>query len=413
MKPAHYLPIVALLGTALCAQAVTLRVPQDRRSIQRAIEAAQDGDDVLVSPGTYNENIDFLGKAITVHSTDGPKSTIIDGGQRDSVVIFQNGEGRQSVIRGFTLRNGNAAQFPLNGGGVNVVMASPTIDGNHITGSSACSGNGVGLYFSGALVRRNRIFGNHQNGCSGGTLGGGIYIGGSGDAVVVDNIIENNQTDMAGGGIGINASGVVRVERNIIRGNLAGSQGGGVATYNDSQPIVASNLVVANRAVQGGGLYLSPPFGSTGGVWVNNTVADNTGDNGSEIHTTGFADQIQLTNNIVRASGTAVAVVCDTSYSTAPPQFRNNDLFATRGTLLSGSCTGIIGTQGNLSVDPLLTGGKPAVAYRLQAGSPAIDAGQATAAVGRRDLAGQRRVVDGNGDGQAVIDLGAYEWALP
>ncbi|MFB3138923.1 MAG: hypothetical protein ACE10B_06860, partial [Phycisphaerales bacterium] len=66
---------VTISGTAV---ADILHVPGDYRTIQEAIDAAMDGDEVEVHPGTYFETIDFLGKAITVRSSDGPQVTIID-----------------------------------------------------------------------------------------------------------------------------------------------------------------------------------------------------------------------------------------------------------------------------------------------------------------------------------------------
>ena len=57
-----------------------IRVPTDYATIQTAIDAAGTDDAVLVSPGTYRENVDFKGKAITVASVDGPSVTTIDGG---------------------------------------------------------------------------------------------------------------------------------------------------------------------------------------------------------------------------------------------------------------------------------------------------------------------------------------------
>src|SRR5262245_1696435 len=62
--------------------------PFDR--IQEAITAANDGDLVLVAPGTYIENISFAGKSITVKSSEGPQATIIDGAGAGSVVRFVN-----------------------------------------------------------------------------------------------------------------------------------------------------------------------------------------------------------------------------------------------------------------------------------------------------------------------------------
>ena len=76
----------------------TIRVPSDQSTIQRAINTAVDGDTVLVARGTYFENIDFRGKAITVKSEEGADVTIIDGNQADSVVTFISGEMLASVL---------------------------------------------------------------------------------------------------------------------------------------------------------------------------------------------------------------------------------------------------------------------------------------------------------------------------
>jgi hypothetical protein len=97
-------------------ESYTYLVPADFPSIQAAIDYAADGDTVLVGPGTYVENIDFLGKLITVRSTDGRGVTTIDGGGGGSVVSFRTGETGESVLDGFTITNGDA----FGGGGIYV-----------------------------------------------------------------------------------------------------------------------------------------------------------------------------------------------------------------------------------------------------------------------------------------------------
>jgi len=401
---------LCFVTAVFAAQARTIRVPADVATIQGAIDAAVTGDRVLVSPGTYLESIDFNGKAISVVSDKGADVTIIDAGGQRSVARFHTGETRRSVLKGFTLRNGNAIDYPLHGGGVQIYEASPTIDGNVITGSSSCSGNGISIDFSSALVRNNHVHNNRQNGCGGGTVGGGILIGGEGAAEVTDNLIENNQTDLAGGGIGMNSAGTPLIGRNVIRNNVAGNLGGGLSAYNGSRPTVVSNLIHGNTAPRGGGVGLSVPA-SFGGTWVNNTIADNVGQiSGSEIYTEGFVDSIEFINNIVRTSTGPVGIECDPAYSTLPPIFINNDLFATVGTLLIGSCSSALSSGGNISVDPQFAREGRRPSYRLTAGSPAVDAGAPTALAGSTDAAGRPRVVDGNSDGNAVIDLGAYEF---
>src|SRR5258707_15677186 len=88
--------IVALTAILLsCASAhgqTIIQVPLNFPTIQSAMNAANNGDTVLVGPGTYVENINFNGKAITVTSFDGPSTTIIDGNHNGTVVTFNQSE---------------------------------------------------------------------------------------------------------------------------------------------------------------------------------------------------------------------------------------------------------------------------------------------------------------------------------
>ena len=105
-----------LLITLTVINAATLSVALDGSqaysSIQAAIEASNSGDTVLVYPGRYLENIDYIGKSITVCSLEAStndttyiSSTIIDGNQSGSCVAFRNSE-QNATLRGFTITNG-------------------------------------------------------------------------------------------------------------------------------------------------------------------------------------------------------------------------------------------------------------------------------------------------------------------
>src|SRR6476620_2528465 len=95
------------LWASFSSAASIIRVPADQPTIQAAIAAASNGDTVQVAAGTYVESLNFLGKAIRVTSEQGPDVTIIDGNGAGPVVLFASAEGRQSVLNGFTIRNGS------------------------------------------------------------------------------------------------------------------------------------------------------------------------------------------------------------------------------------------------------------------------------------------------------------------
>jgi hypothetical protein len=105
----------AMLVAVSTSPAATIRVPADQPTIQAGIDAAAEGDTVLVADGTYtgdgNRDIDFTGKAIVVKSENGPENCVIDcQGSVDDPhrgFIFQNGEVHTSILQGFTITNGH------------------------------------------------------------------------------------------------------------------------------------------------------------------------------------------------------------------------------------------------------------------------------------------------------------------
>src|SRR5215813_10443901 len=127
LRSLGFTALTAFTLFASAADAATIRVPANMPTIQAAIDAAASGDTVLVSPGTYVEQIDFRGKAITVASESGPATTTINANGAGSVVTFRSGESRSSLLTGFTVTGGSNL---YGGAGVLVSGSSPTIRGN-------------------------------------------------------------------------------------------------------------------------------------------------------------------------------------------------------------------------------------------------------------------------------------------
>ena len=152
MNKRHIAAVTVLLAAAVVhqANAVIINVPGDQPTIQAGIDAAMNGDEIVVAPGTYFESIDFLGKPITVRSTDPTDpmvvvNTVIDGTGNFHVVQCVSGEGPNTVLDGFTLTGGNAnGDFPDDrGGGMYNDGSSPTVINCSFNGNSAEYGGGM------------------------------------------------------------------------------------------------------------------------------------------------------------------------------------------------------------------------------------------------------------------------------
>ncbi|MDH4156031.1 MAG: right-handed parallel beta-helix repeat-containing protein [candidate division Zixibacteria bacterium] len=198
-----------------------IRVPEDRATLQDAIDVGLDGDTVLVAAGEYYENIDFLGKAIVVTTAEGPGVTRLQPAVADQTTVSMvSGEGVGTEFSGFTVAGG------AKGSTVRIANnARALITRNIFTGYA---GDRVVIQCDvpDATIRYNLFYGNQGIGCV------GIY---SGSADIINNTFDNNRRGfftISGAGIAKNnivtnstefgistSSGFTEVNYNNVWGN--------------------------------------------------------------------------------------------------------------------------------------------------------------------------------------------------
>lgn len=195
---------IMLISSIGCAHGATLIVgdsPRGYESIQEAINSASVGDEILVYPGTYYENI-VVDKRLDLI---GLKNPVIDAGgdyfKGPGLTILADGV----LMEGFTIRNStNTAGDPQSGAGVLVRSNNNTINGNILENNyrsgikvlggcnNSITNNSVDSNFEGILLsdsHRNKIASNRINSNN----DAGIFITGSSEQNLVKyNIIDNN-----------------------------------------------------------------------------------------------------------------------------------------------------------------------------------------------------------------------------
>ena len=306
------------------------------------------------------------------------------------VVQCVSSEDANTIIEGFNITGGNAnGSGPDSyGGGMYNYGSSPTISNCMFSGNTAVSyGGGMYSYNSSPIVT-NCAFSENSAGTGGGMVNTG------GNPTVTDCSFYDNASAGHGGGMQ-NEGSNPNVTNCIFSGNSASAHGGGMMNNDSSNPTVANCVFTLNTAGEGGG-------GMADSVNSNPTVTNCT----FKTNTAGYGGGMYNYNS----SPTMTNCIL---WGDTPDEIDNDSSTVTvRYSDIQGGFTGM----GNIDKDPCFARGDmidhPQYGlYLASSDSPCVDAGDSNApGLAATDLAGLSRIVDGNIDGNSIVDMGAYEF---
>jgi len=399
----RFLLVAAYISLSI-AQGATINVPAGH-SIQVAINTATTGDIIVVAPGTYYETINFLGKAITLRSSDGPVDTIINGsGMNGSVVQCVNGEGSDTILEGFTITGGNANI----GGGMLNIGSSPTVISCIFTDNLA-DDRGGGMY---NREGNPTVIASTFDGNSAIEMGGGMFNLRASPTVTECLFTQNSSNKGAGMRNYLNSHPIVT--NSTFSYNLAGEEGGGMDNRKNSNAVVTGCIFEGNTAGSGGGgmhNYVGRRVEVTGNPLIMNCLFfGNSAPTGAGIRNND-PDPTIINTTIVFNEGAGIS-----SRNGSTPIIYNSIVWGNSGGSFSGSSSGssivsysdieggFPGT-GNLDENPLFIN-HAGNDYHLAAGSNLINAGNNNAPyldLTNFDLDGNYRIIG------VTVDMGAYE----
>jgi hypothetical protein len=364
--------------------AAVINVPGNAGTIQAGIDLSTDGDIILVSEGTYIENINFNGKNVTVRGAGGPTKCIIDGNQAKEVVQIVSSESSSATLEGFTIRNGIGY-----GGGIRVQHSSPNITNCIIT-------QNTGLNVGGLLIT-------------------------DGDPIIRDCIISNNTSNYAdarAAGVEIRNNSSVTMISCRITGNTAPT-GAGMYVVGSTTILNAFNCVIDNNFTQSLPSS-SGTQGEAGGIYFqadelnlyNCVIANNTSTKwGGGIFTQSDPVHTKLVNTIVWGNSPNQVYLGGASPGPNDITVEHSNIQGGQAGIIvsSSNVTGnpVIWNSGNLNVTPEFVSNTD---FALQSNSPLIDAGTNAGSLREVDGGGDKRIHDGENDGNATVDIGAYEF---
>lgn len=230
-----------------------IRVPEDYIKINDAVQAAQQGEQVLIGPGVYDktyQDFPIVIKEGVIIRGNGCAQTFIDSeGTGAPAFLAQNIATSETLITNLTIQNGDLS---ASGGSALFVRDTQVLYLINVRFLNNTGTNGGALYIDNStiFVLDCRFEGNQAD------FGGAVFIEAPGSAPLFSqNTFINNTSAQSGGALYIREGSGAEISRNTFSGNQAGLDGGGVMIENSS-PDFLENLLEENRADRGGGLAL-------------------------------------------------------------------------------------------------------------------------------------------------------------